>query len=201
MLFQFGLKSNYALAICILHLTGNCQKVCQWGAQCDCSPGGHFWTWTWSTLPPCRLTKRTQRIVSAEISDCIFYAPYSPCVVSKGDKKKESKRFKENAGVLKTSLFATIYKYTFLYTLLHTEVSFSIYHFCFWLKPRSFDFSFIYLDRIIMVLYIHIINLNQKKKNTTHFCFGASDELSCRKGTLNYLLMQPERSFTCLIHL
>lgn len=75
MLFPFRLKPITLWQHVRLHLRANCQRVCQWGAQCDCSPVGHFWTWTWSTLSPCCLTKRTQRIVSAEISDCVFNNP------------------------------------------------------------------------------------------------------------------------------
>lgn len=76
--------------------------------------------------PWCSLTKRTQRVVSAEISDCVFYVPCSPGVVSKGD-KKESQRFKENAGVLKESLFATIYIYIYIhFYILHYTLRFHL---------------------------------------------------------------------------
>lgn len=127
MLFQFGLKSNYALAICILHLTGNRQKVCQWGAQCDCGPGGHFWTWTWSASPLCSLTKRTQRVVSAEISDCVFYVHRSPGVVSKGDKKRKSKVQRECRCVKGKSVCNNLHIYIYIhFYILHYTLRFHL---------------------------------------------------------------------------
>lgn len=149
-LFPFRSKPIMRSQRVCLHLWDNCQKVCQWGAQYDCSPVGHLWTWTWSTFIPVLLDQAHAGDRFSRNKWLYLFLFFNvPCNAHVWLKKKRKQNIQRECrqGVLKTNSYRHVcmeqLKKQLKTVLTLTEISFSLHHLCFWLWPRSLRFTYI----------------------------------------------------------